>query len=357
MDTHHFSAKLEPFLLMAKGLKGAAAAKLIKDATAAPGVYVFGELLEIDGIRELKNNPQHASSYELLRIFAYKTYEDYLQTPNLPALTPVQETKLKQLSIVSLASRGRLIPYSLLLSSLRVPTVRELEDLVIEAVYGGILQCKLDQQSESLEIEYAMGRDVDIESGGLEEILAGLRGWADQTAQVLHTLDTKLAEIASAATARRIQKDEDAKLVQSRLKEVSAANERDRGASGSAYMRERDSRRRDTYEDDHSPYEKSSFSGGSGRILGERQAGGGGGFTRGMRRILGGGKDERDPDPRDRENMRGDSMDVDEPASPLVGGNGRGKNRKASLESVGSQQGAGAAGGSSRGPVRKRNKF
>jgi len=49
----NFSAKLEPFLLMAKSLKGAAAAKLIQDATSAPGVFVFSELLELPNIQEV----------------------------------------------------------------------------------------------------------------------------------------------------------------------------------------------------------------------------------------------------------------------------------------------------------------
>ena len=46
-------AKLEPFLLMAKSAKGAAAAKLVQDATSAPGVYVFGELLEMPSVAEV----------------------------------------------------------------------------------------------------------------------------------------------------------------------------------------------------------------------------------------------------------------------------------------------------------------
>lgn len=53
MDLTSFSAKLEPFLLMGKSLKGAAAAKLIQDATTAPGVFVFAELLELPNIQEV----------------------------------------------------------------------------------------------------------------------------------------------------------------------------------------------------------------------------------------------------------------------------------------------------------------
>jgi COP9 signalosome complex subunit 7 len=47
------AAKLEPFLLMSKSAKGAAAAKLIQDATSAPGVFVFTELLHMQNIREV----------------------------------------------------------------------------------------------------------------------------------------------------------------------------------------------------------------------------------------------------------------------------------------------------------------
>jgi COP9 signalosome complex subunit 7 len=44
--------RLEPFLLIAKSAKGAAAAKLIQDAISAPGVFVFAELLESPNIQE-----------------------------------------------------------------------------------------------------------------------------------------------------------------------------------------------------------------------------------------------------------------------------------------------------------------
>lgn len=46
-------AKLEPYLLLAKSARGAAAAKLIMEATAAPGSYVFSELLEVEGIKDV----------------------------------------------------------------------------------------------------------------------------------------------------------------------------------------------------------------------------------------------------------------------------------------------------------------
>lgn len=49
-------AKLEPFLLLAKSTKGAGAAKLVEQATAAPGIFVFGELLDLPNIREVRHS-------------------------------------------------------------------------------------------------------------------------------------------------------------------------------------------------------------------------------------------------------------------------------------------------------------
>ena len=49
----NFAQKLEPFMLMSKSAKGAAAAKLIQDVTAAPGVFVFAELFDLPNIQEV----------------------------------------------------------------------------------------------------------------------------------------------------------------------------------------------------------------------------------------------------------------------------------------------------------------
>ena len=55
------ATKLEPYLLMSKSAKGAGAAKLVQDATSAPGVLVFSELLEVSNIKEVRfsKNPFH----------------------------------------------------------------------------------------------------------------------------------------------------------------------------------------------------------------------------------------------------------------------------------------------------------
>ena len=77
----HAASKLEPFVLMSKSAKGAAAAKLIQDATSAPGVFVFAELLDMPNIKELEALSQE-KSLALLRLFSYGTYDEYISKSN-----------------------------------------------------------------------------------------------------------------------------------------------------------------------------------------------------------------------------------------------------------------------------------
>lgn len=56
-----------------------------------------------------------------------------------------------------------------------MPTVRELEDLIIDAIYLDIVRGKLDQKEGQFEVEYTMGRD--LEPGKLEQLLASLQNW------------------------------------------------------------------------------------------------------------------------------------------------------------------------------------
>ncbi|KAF9003516.1 hypothetical protein BDZ89DRAFT_1080914 [Hymenopellis radicata] len=215
----NFAAKLEPFLLMSKSAKGAAAAKLIQDATSAPGVFVFAELLELPNIQELGKNESHEKFLSLLQLFSYKTYQDYLKHKDvLPPLNNAQTIKLKHLSIVSMAAEKRILPYSELLSALDMPTVRELEDLIIDAIYLDMLRGKLDQKEGQFEVEYTMGRD--LEPGKIESVLAALKDWAATTSAVLATLDKKIADVSKSAATNKKMAERHEQHVQAVLKEV-----------------------------------------------------------------------------------------------------------------------------------------
>ena len=63
----------------------------------------------------------------------------------------------------------------MLLRVLDMPTIRDLEDLIIDAIYLDILRGKLDQKEEQLEVEYTMGRD--LEPGKITNVLETLKDW------------------------------------------------------------------------------------------------------------------------------------------------------------------------------------
>ncbi|BGP42325.1 hypothetical protein JCM10449v2_006330 [Rhodotorula kratochvilovae] len=190
--------KLEPFLLLAKSARGAGAAGLVSQAVGAPGVYVFGELLEQPSIKDLANHEQHAAQYRLLELFAYGTWADYeAKRDSFPALTPEQETKLKHLTILTLASSQRVIPYATLLSLLALPDVPTLEDLLIGAFYAHVLHGKLDAKAQRLEVLSAQGRDVrpsapqeQEESMELDAPASGASSAAQSPATLLAALST-----------------------------------------------------------------------------------------------------------------------------------------------------------------------
>ncbi|KAF5914902.1 hypothetical protein HPG69_019734 [Diceros bicornis minor] len=174
---------LEQFILLAKGTSGSALTALISQVLEAPGVYVFGELLELANVQELAEGA-NAAYLQLLNLFAYGTYPDYIASKeSLPELSKAQQNKLKHLTIVSLASRMKCIPYSVLLKDLEMRNLRELEDLIIEAVYTDIIQGKLDQRNQLLEVDFCIGRD--IRKKDINNIVKTLHEWCDGCEAVL----------------------------------------------------------------------------------------------------------------------------------------------------------------------------
>uniref|UniRef100_A0A8C5MIN7 PCI domain-containing protein n=1 Tax=Leptobrachium leishanense TaxID=445787 RepID=A0A8C5MIN7_9ANUR len=160
------SSLLEQFILLAKGMKGSALPALINQVLEAPGVYVFGELLDLPTFQELADGP-NAGYVQLLNLFAYGTYSDYIANKaSLPELSALKN-KLKHLTIVSLASRMKCIPYSVL----------ELEDLIIEAIYTDIFQGKLDQRNHVSEVDFCIGRDIPKKD--ISSIVKTLQEWCD----------------------------------------------------------------------------------------------------------------------------------------------------------------------------------
>lgn len=117
-----------------------------------------------------------------------------------------------------------------------MPTIRELEDLIIDAIYQDVIRGKLDQKEQQFEVEYTMGRD--LEPGKIENVLSALQAWfgfryalslqnlthetirANTTSSVLSTLDKKLASLASQASQKHKQEEDYEKELAATIKHV-----------------------------------------------------------------------------------------------------------------------------------------
>ena len=103
-------AQIEQFLREGAGATGRAAADLVERAVSAPGLFAFGELLDLDGVQRLAADPSLAGHLALLKLFAHGTLPEYRAAvaagEPLPALTPAQELKLKKLKVATLRRFG-----------------------------------------------------------------------------------------------------------------------------------------------------------------------------------------------------------------------------------------------------------
>ncbi|GAA5813064.1 hypothetical protein MFLAVUS_006531 [Mucor flavus] len=188
------SQKLQPFLLLSKSVKGVANSKLITDALNAHGVYVFTELYEAPNVVQASTLPEVAPYYSLLKLFMYGTFKDYQDNiAQFPTLNENQIKKLKHLSIATLSETSQTLSYDLLQTYLNIPTVRDLEDLIIEAFYQGIFTGKLDQRQRQLQVMFSMGRDLRPQQ--LDETITALGSWSVSTSRLLGSMDAKIASL------------------------------------------------------------------------------------------------------------------------------------------------------------------
>jgi len=214
---------LQQYLILAKSTKGKAATAVIQQALSAPNIYVFGELLEMPNVQQL-GETEDKKFLDLLKIFAYGTYADYkANSASLPALQPSQIRKLQQLTIVTLSNQTKSIPYALLQKELEISEVRELEDVIIDAIYQGIIQGKLDQKTKHLHVEFAMGRDLKPDS--LEHMLAVLTQWSSQAELLLKNIKEKVNHANLMTDSEKKHKEEFEKRVENVKQHLKAAME------------------------------------------------------------------------------------------------------------------------------------
>lgn len=215
---HSSAAALEGFVLLAKSSSGDQLVMVLKQIIKHPQIFVFGEILDIPAVQQLEHTP-HKPYLDLLKLFAYGVWSDYQSSrASLPPLSESETVKLKQLSIVTMAGQQRRLPYSLLLSSLSLSTVRSLEDLVISAVYDGLLDGVLNQKESCLEVRSTIGRDIGPKD--VSEMIGQLQQWLESSQTLMSTLSSQLAAAESEEVRRRRAEEDRAQQRTKVLEEI-----------------------------------------------------------------------------------------------------------------------------------------
>jgi len=182
------TSPLSQFVILAQTAQGRACEALVGQVLDHSGIFVFGELLDCPNVQAMHASPEGARLLELLRIFAYGTYPDYkARRSELPELSAAQLRKLQLLTVVSLATKDKHILFSDLQVALDVSNARELEDLIIEAVYQSLIVGKMDQEKRCLIVESCACRDCQEQD--IDFIIDSLSSWHDSAQKMLHSLE------------------------------------------------------------------------------------------------------------------------------------------------------------------------
>ncbi|KAL7939141.1 hypothetical protein V8C35DRAFT_285839 [Trichoderma chlorosporum] len=233
---------LEPFLALSKSATSPrAAADLVTRATSAPNTFLFAELLQTPQIQALATSPEFISYLTLLQIFSYGSYGTYHATPDLPALNDTQTLKLRQLSLLSLASDRSSLSYDALQKALGLSSVREVEDLVITAIYAGLLHATLDPARQAIQVS-SIAPLRDLAPGTIPDMISALQNWADRCQSALGGLEEQIKRTRDAAITRETEKRASEKKLQGLMESL---GELDKGGGNmlSAYQRDNLARR------------------------------------------------------------------------------------------------------------------
>ena len=118
----------------------------------------------------------------------------------------MEARKLKYLTLASLAARHGEVEYSVLHAELEVGELRELEDLVLDAIYQGLIGGKIDQQKQRVVVDFAIGRDV--RDADLRRLQSVLDKWVARSATLINVIDEKIKVARSEIKAEQLHRED-----------------------------------------------------------------------------------------------------------------------------------------------------
>ena len=194
---------------------------------------MFAELLSAPQIQALSSSPEYSSHLALLKIFSYGTYTDYKATASLPELNEAQTLKLRQLSFLSLAKKPADLTYANLLKELGLEAPRELEDLVISAIYAGLVNATLDPYHQLVAVS-SVSPLRDLQPNSIPAMLSTLNEWSTRCVSTLADLEKQIAKIKAEAMKRHKEETEWAAHVEKLMEDNKGKDKEEKSIGGLA---------------------------------------------------------------------------------------------------------------------------
>jgi COP9 signalosome complex subunit 7 len=197
--------------------------------------------LQTPPIAALADSPEFAAYHRLLQIFSYGTWGTYRAAAaddqaRLPALSDAQALKLRQLSLLTLARDRANLSYAALQQHLGLGSARELEDLVITAIYAGLVNATLDPARQAVQVA-SVAPLRDLAPGAVPDLVAALRLWSAKCSDTLADLDARTARIRAAAAVREREKRAADEKLQAAMAEIEKKAKTSGGHSHDAMTR------------------------------------------------------------------------------------------------------------------------
>ena len=312
MDQSRAINALAPFVALAKSATSPrAASDLVTQATSAPNTYVFAELLQQPNVQALAGHDQYGGFHELLKIFAWGTWESYKGNPTqtdggsddadktmiassgLPQLSDAQSKKLRLLSLLTIAAEKPTssslesnLSYSSLCRCLDLESTVDLEHLITEAIYSDLIVATINPASQTIVIT-SVAPLRDLAPGSVASMISELSAWSGRCDNVLAELEAEIAKVKADAQKRYAREQK----AERQIKAVTEASEK--GSSGAGLTTSRGGhntrgamRRGDDADDDDDAMDVD----GGMSAGGKKRSGGGGGIGNLMSRVTRNGR-------------------------------------------------------------------
>ena len=106
--------------------------------------------------------------------------------------------------------------------------MRELEEVVIQAVYAGLLSATLDPARQAVQVN-SVAPVRDLEPGAVPNMISALETWSDRCTDTLADLETQIAAVRAAAVVREKDRREAEEKLQVAVNEAKEADVRNEG--------------------------------------------------------------------------------------------------------------------------------